>query len=162
GRFCMSSAAAAGARAFGVDRGLPFPLEDIPGAEAILLAGGNMAETMPPFMQYFAAQQADGGKLIVADPRRTLTAQAPAPHLRLRPGTDAALANGILHLLIRDGLVDEQFVRRHTEGFDRVKSVAATYWPERVERITGVPEAHLIQAARLLGQARAAMVLTAR
>ncbi|MCX6024379.1 MAG: molybdopterin-dependent oxidoreductase, partial [Chloroflexi bacterium] len=162
GRFCMSSAAAAGARAFGIDRGLPFPLEDLPGAEVILLAGGNMAETMPPFMQYFTAQQANGGKLIVADPRRTLTAQAATLHLRLRPGTDAALANGLLHLLIRDGLIDEDFIRRHTEGFERVKSVAATYWPERVEKITGVPEAHLIQAANMVGQARSAMVLTAR
>src|SRR6185503_7423335 len=74
GRFCMSSAAAAVNRAFGLDRGLPFPLEDLPHASVILLAGGNPAQTMPPIMQYFEAQQQNGGLLIVADPRRTATA----------------------------------------------------------------------------------------
>ena len=81
GRFCMSSAAAAGIRALGVDRGLPFPLEDIPNAEAILLVGGNPAATMPPIMQYFEAQRDNGGRLIVADPRFVA-----APRLRRRPG----------------------------------------------------------------------------
>ncbi len=103
GRFCMASAAAAGNRALGLDRGLPFPLEDIPGADAILLVGSNPAETMPPIMQYFDAQLARGGKLIVADPRRTATAQAATLYLQPTPGTDAALANGLLHIAVRDG-----------------------------------------------------------
>ena len=76
GRFCMGSGANGNLRAFGIDRGLPFPLSDIPGAEAILLTGGNPAETMPPIMQYFEAQRRRGGKLIVADPRLTPTARA--------------------------------------------------------------------------------------
>ena len=63
GRFCMSSAAAGASKALGIDRGLPFPLEDIPRAEVILLVGGNMAETMPPIMRYFEAQQRNGGAL---------------------------------------------------------------------------------------------------
>ena len=162
GRFCMSSAAAAGIRAFGVDRGLPFPLEDIPQAEVVLLVGGNIAETMPPIMQYFEAQRSNGGQLIVADPRRTTTAAAADLHLRLTPGSDAALANGLLHLLVRDGLIDDDYIRERTEGFARVREVAAAYWPERVERITGVPEAELLQAARMLGRAKTAMVLTGR
>ncbi|MDE2937550.1 MAG: molybdopterin oxidoreductase family protein [Chloroflexota bacterium] len=162
GRFCMSSAAAAGIRALGIDRGLPFPLEDIAQAEVILLAGSNVAETMPPIMQYFEAQRANGGVLVVSDPRRTKTAAAADLHLRLTPGTDAALANGLLHLLIRDDLIDHDYIRERTEGFARVRQVAATYWPERVERITGVPEAELLQAARLLGRASAAMILTGR
>ena len=162
GRFCMSSAAAAGIRALGIDRGLPFPLEDIDHAEVVLLAGGNVAETMPPIMQYFEAQRANGGMLVVADPRRTATATAADLHLRLTPGTDAALANGLLHLLIRDGLIDSDYIRERTEGFERVREVAASYWPERVERITGVPEAELVQTARLLGRAGSAMILTGR
>ncbi len=162
GRFCMSSAAAAGIRAFGIDRGLPFPLEDIPQAELILLVGSNPAETMPPMMQYFDAQRSNGGQLIVVDPRTTVTAQSAALHLRLTPGSDAALANGLLHLLIRFGYVDEQYIRDRTEGFERVKASVNAYWPERVERVTGVPESLLTQAAHLLGQAKTAMVLTAR
>jgi assimilatory nitrate reductase catalytic subunit len=162
GRFCMSSAAAAAKRAFGLDRGLPFPVEDIRRAEAVLLVGANPAETMPPLMRFFNAQREAGGTLVVADPRRTSTAQAATLHLALAPGTDTVLAHGLLHVLIRDGLVDEAYVRRRTEGFDKVRAAAAAYWPERVERVTGVPEAKLVQAAHALGRARTAMVLTAR
>ncbi|MEP7341752.1 MAG: molybdopterin oxidoreductase family protein [Acidobacteriota bacterium] len=162
GRFCMSSAAAAANKAFGIDRGLPFPVADIADAEAILLVGSNTAETMPPIMQYFDAQRRNGGKLIVADPRLSPTAQTASVHLRLTPGSDAALANGLMHLLVRDGLIDREFIQNHTESFEQVRSLAASYWPERVERITGVPEAQLIAAARLLGEAKTAMILTGR
>ena len=162
GRFCMSSAAAASIRSFGIDRGLPFPVEDIAGAEAVLLVGDNPAETMPPMMQYFDEQRANGGRLIVADPRLTPTAQRADLHLRLMPGTDAVLANGLLHILIRDGMVDAAYLAERTEGFDRVRSAVATYWPERVERITGVAEAELTRAAHLLGEAWSAMILTGR
>ena len=162
GRFCMSSAAAASIKAFGIDRGLPFPVEDIAGAEAILLVGSNAAETMPPIMQYFTEQSENGGRLIVADPRLTPTAQRAHLHLRLTPGTDAALANGILHILVRDGLIDTDYIEARTDGFTAVRSTVSTYWPERVERITGVSEADLTKAAHMLGEARTAMVLTAR
>ena len=162
GRFCMSSAAAAGIRALGVDRGLPFPLEDIPNAETILLVGSNPAATMPPIMQYFEAQRENGGSLIVADPRQTATAEAATLHLRTAPGSDAAVANGLLHILIGRGLIDSEYIEARTEGFERVRGIAATYWPERVERITGVPESQLLQAAYMLGRSRSAMILTGR
>ena len=162
GRFCMSSAAGAAIRAFGIDRGLPFPVEDIAKADVILLVGSNPAETMPPLMQYFQAQRAAGGTLIVVDPRRTLTAQSATMHLRLTPGSDAAVANGLLHLLLRDGAVDQAFLDTRTEGFEELRGVIATYWPERTEKVTGIPEAQLVRAARLLGGAKRPMVLTAR
>jgi assimilatory nitrate reductase catalytic subunit len=162
GRFCMSSAAAASLKAFGIDRGLPFPLADIPQAEVILLIGSNIAETMPPMMQYLEAQRARGGRLLVADPRTTATARAATFHLKLIPGSDAALANGLLHILIRDGLIDRAYIRERTEDFEKARSVAATYWPERVERLTGVAEAQLVQAAHELGTASSAMILSAR
>jgi assimilatory nitrate reductase catalytic subunit len=162
GRFCMSSAAGAAVKALGVDRGLPFPVEDIARADVVLLVGSNPAETMPPLMQYFAAQRAAGGSLIVVDPRRTITAQSATLHLRLTPGSDAALANGLLHLLVKRGAVDLEFVRERTEGFEQLRGVLATYWPERVEKITGVSEALLVSATNLLAKARRPMVLTAR
>jgi len=162
GRFCMSSAAAAASKAFGLDRGLPFPLSDISQASAILLVGSNVAETMPPVMRYFESQQSNGGKLFVVDPRRTPTAQWATLHLPLKPGSDAALANGLLHVLVRDRLIDEEYISRRTEGFDDALRVSAAYWPERVERITGVPEAVFTQAARTLGTADRAMILTSR
>jgi assimilatory nitrate reductase catalytic subunit len=162
GRFCMSSAAAAASMAFGVDRGLPFPLADIPHADAILLVGSNVAETMPPIMRYFEAQQSSGGKLAVVDPRRTPTAQWATHHLQIRPGSDAALANGLLHVVVREGLLDQRFIELRTEGFADALRISAAYWPDRVEQITGVPEAALVETARLLGTARRPMILTAR
>ena len=162
GRFCMWSAASAQSMAFGIDRGLPFPLADISRAKAILLVGSNAAETMPPAMRYFEAQQVGGGKLIVVDPRRTPTAQWATHHLPLRPGSDTALANGLVHILVRDNLVDQDYIRHRTEDFDEVRRVVAAYWPERVEQLTGVPERLLVDSARLLGTAGSVMVLTAR
>jgi assimilatory nitrate reductase catalytic subunit len=162
GRFCMSSAAAAGIKALGIDRGLPFPLVDIPRAEAILLAGGNPAECMPPVMQYFDEQRSRGGRLIVLDPRATPTALGATLHLQITPGTDLALANGLLHVAVRDRLIDEGFIAERTTGFEAVRRVIAAYWPERVERVTGVPVRQIQEAAHLLGGAATAMVLTAR
>ena len=162
GRFCMSSAAAAGMKAFGIDRGLPFPLDDIAGAQTVLLIGSNIAETMPPVMRYLDRHRHGDGALIVVDPRRTPTAQSATVHLKLVPGSDVALANGLLHILVRDRLIDEDYIRQRTDGFARVRSLVASYWPAHVERITGVPEADLERAAHLLGAANGAMVLTAR
>lgn len=162
GRFCMSSAAAAATKAFGIDRGLPFPLADLAGADAILLVGSNLAETMPPVMQYFQEQKARGGSLIVVDPRATVTAASSTLHLQITPGTDAALANGLLHIAMQAGYLDEGFIAARTNGFDFVRRTASSYWPARVERITGIPEQQLQQAALLLGQARTAIILTAR
>jgi assimilatory nitrate reductase catalytic subunit len=162
GRFCMSSAAAAGVRAFGVDRGLPFPLQDLAAADAILLVGSNVAETMPPFTRWLSDQQAGGGALIVVDPRQTPTARRATQHLQITPGTDLALANGLLHILIAEGSVDESYIAARTSGFGEVRRVVAAYWPERVERITGVTVAEQRAAVRLLAGAERAMVLTSR
>jgi assimilatory nitrate reductase catalytic subunit len=163
GRFCMASAAAASIKAFGIDRGLPFPLADIPHAATILLTGSNPAETMPPVMQYFQQQaQNGGGSLIVVDPRLTPTAAAATLHLQITPGTDSALANGLLHIALREKYIDQTFVERRTTGFEEVKRAVASYWPARVERITGIPEKALAIAAQLLGEASSAMILTAR
>jgi assimilatory nitrate reductase catalytic subunit len=162
GRFCMASAAAAGLRAFGIDRGMPFPMQDIAQTDAIMMIGSNPAETMPPIMQYFDAQRERGGQMIVADPRCTATAKRASLHLQLSPGTDAALANGLVHVAIQDRLIDRDFIASRTSGFDKVQRLVATYWPDRVERITGVPAAMIVKAAHVMGEAPTAMVLTGR
>ena len=122
GRFCMASSAAAGLRAFGMDRGLPFPIADIAGADCILITGGNPAETMPPIMQYFDEARARGAQVIVSDPRRTATARAATLHLPLTPGTDAALANGLLHVAVAHRLIDTDYIEARTAGWDRVRA----------------------------------------
>jgi assimilatory nitrate reductase catalytic subunit len=162
GRFCMSSAAAGANRAFGLDRGLPFPLDDVGSTGCVLLVGSNLAETMPPFMSHLARMREAGGTLVVVDPRRTPTAAAGDLHLQAQPGTDLALANGLLHLAIEEGFVDGDYVAARTTGFEAVRAACASWWPARVERVTGVAESDLRQAVRLLGAASTAMILTAR
>ncbi|MFF9910521.1 molybdopterin oxidoreductase family protein [Streptomyces sp. NPDC013457] len=162
GRFCMSSAAAAHQRAFGLDRGLPFPLEDVPRTGCVILVGSNLAETMPPALRYLTELKANGGKLIVVDPRRTRTAEQADLHLAPRPGTDLALALGLLHLVVAEGRVDEEFVRERTAGWEAARAGAMAHWPELVERITGVPVPLLRDAMRMFSDAESGMVLTAR
>jgi assimilatory nitrate reductase catalytic subunit len=157
GRFCMSSAAAAGTAAFGLDRGLPFPVTDLGGADVVLLAGANPAETMPPLMQHLRSPE-----LIVIDPRRTATAEQAALHLQPLPGTDLALALGLLHIAVTDGFSDTEFIRERTRGFDAAWQRAMSWWPERVERVTGVPVSEQRRAVRMLAEAGSAYVLTGR
>ena len=162
GRFCMSSAAAAGIKAFGLDRGLPFPLEDIPKSGCVILVGSNLAETMPPSLRFFTELRENGGTLVVIDPRRTKTAEQADLHLAPRPGTDLALALGLLHLVIAEGRVDEEYVRERTAGWEDARAAAMAHWPEYVERITGVSVPQLRETVRLFCEPESAMVLTAR
>ncbi|MFE9860916.1 molybdopterin oxidoreductase family protein [Streptomyces sp. NPDC005780] len=162
GRFCMSSAAAAHQRAFGLDRGLPFPLEDIPRTGCVILVGSNLAETMPPALRYLTELRENGGRLIVIDPRRTRTAEQADLHLAPRPGTDLALALGMLHLVVSQGRVDEDFVRERTSGWDEARAGVMAHWPELVERLTGVPVPQLRAAVEMFCDTESGMVLTAR
>ena len=162
GRFCMSSAATASQRAFGLDRGMPFPLEDVAATDAILLVGSNLAETMPPAVAYIDEQRLRGGRLIVIDPRATVTARRATLHLQNVPGSDLALANGLLHIAIKDGFVDAAFVERRTTDFHLAAQRVGAYWPDRVERLTGVSVADMRRAVALLGEAETAIVLTGR
>lgn len=162
GRFCMSSAAAAHQRAFGLDRGLPFPLEDIPRTGCVILVGSNPADTMPPALRFFRELRENGGTLIVVDPRRTRTAEQADLHLAPRPGTDLALALGLLHLVVAGGHTDEEFIAERTTGWEEARAGAMAHWPELVERITGVPVPKLREAVAMFCAPASAMVLTAR
>ncbi|MDD4931883.1 MAG: molybdopterin oxidoreductase family protein [Methylacidiphilaceae bacterium] len=162
GRFCMSSAAVAMKRAFGLDRGLPFPIADISGAEVVVLVGANVSETMPPLEQYLKEQRSRGGSLIVIDPRRTSTACHADLHLPLRPGSDAALALGLLHLILAEDRVDWEFVAKRTVGFEEVRKQAIAFWPERAARLTGLSPSQLREVASLLGKAKTLLVLSGR
>jgi assimilatory nitrate reductase catalytic subunit len=158
----MSSAAAAGNRAFGIDRGLPFPVADIEKAEVILLVGSNAADTLPPIVQWFERQKRLGGRLAVIDPRKTPTAKAADLFLPVTPGSDLALANGLLYLAIEEELLDRAFVEKRTSGFDAVRRAVLTYHPAHVERLTGIGEATMRKLVRWLGTARSAMILSGR
>jgi assimilatory nitrate reductase catalytic subunit len=161
GRYCMASAAGGQNKAFGIDRGLPFPVEDIARTKTLLLWGANSAETMPPLMQWVHQQRASGN-LIVVDPRRTETARAANLHLQLTPGSDLALAQGLLHLAIDLNLVDLDYISRRTQGFDDVRRAAMEIHPAHVERLTGVPIDDQIRTVRLLAREPSSMLLSGR
>jgi len=165
GRYCMSSAAAAGNRAFGLDRGLPFPLEDLDAASTILLLGTNVAETMPPFVGHLSGAQSSGG-LVVVDPRRTPTARLTEDgrglHVQPAPGTDLALLLGLAHVVITEGLVDAEYLAARTAGFESVRRSVAPWWPERVQSVTGVAALTLRRLARRLASGGNTYILTGR
>jgi assimilatory nitrate reductase catalytic subunit len=168
GRFCMSSAAAAGMRAFGVDRGLPFPLTDLDTASTILMLGSNVAETMPPFVQHLQGAR-DAGGLIVVDPRRSATAKFTADggglHLQPLAGTDLTLLLGLSHVIIHEGLAHEDFIAARTTGYEAVVRSVNSFWPERVQSITGVPAELIRETARRLAHGAAkggSYILTGR
>ena len=154
GRWCMSSAASAGTRAFGLDRGLPFPLADIEEADVVVLVGSNMAETMPPAARHLDALRERGGQVVVIDPRRTATADRADVFVQPVPGADLALALGVLHLLVAGGLVDAAYIAARTSGWEAVRDSVGAWWPERVERVTGVPASEVRALAALLGGGR--------
>jgi len=162
GRWCMASAAGGSNRAFGIDRGLPFPVEDIAGAEMVVLVGSNCADTLPPIMQWFEKQKAGGGRLAVVDPRRTATARKADLHLPITPGSDLALANGLLYLALEEGFLNRDYIAARTTGFDAVRATVLGYHPAAVERITGVSEAQMRQLIRWIGAAKSCMLLTSR
>ncbi|SDB91067.1 assimilatory nitrate reductase (NADH) alpha subunit apoprotein [Sanguibacter gelidistatuariae] len=156
GRFCMASAAAGANRAFGLDRGLPFPLADLGGAQAVILLGSNLAETMPPALQHLAGARERGG-LIVVDPRRsataTLTADGAGVHLQPVPGTDLVVLLALLHVVWAEGLSDAGYLESRTTGADAVRRSVAAWWPERAEQVCGIDAGELRRVARLLAAA---------
>ncbi|MDQ6798122.1 MAG: molybdopterin oxidoreductase family protein [Actinomycetota bacterium] len=162
GRYCMASAAAAQNRAFGIDRGLPFPLSDIAEANTLVLWGSNVADTMPPLTHWLERQRSAGGQLIVVDPRRTATAQLAGLHLQPIPGTDLAVANGLLHLAIADGLIDHAFIEARTSGWEELAPSVSAWTPQRVEQTAGVPERILRRTVEALARGPASMLLSGR
>ncbi|MDQ6838510.1 MAG: nitrite reductase small subunit NirD, partial [Actinomycetota bacterium] len=162
GRYCMSSAAAAQNVAFGIDRGMPFPVSDIAEADVVTLWGANPADTMPPLMQWLDEQHGRGGQLIVVDPRRSVTAEGAQLHLQPNPGTDLALALGLLHLAVDGDLIDPGYIEDRTRDWDRTRETVSEWRPGRVEAVTGIAQGDVHRAIGLIAGAPASMLLTGR
>jgi assimilatory nitrate reductase catalytic subunit len=162
GRYCMSSAAAGQNRAFGIDRGLPFPVSDIAETKTLVLWGSNCADTMPPIMQWVFEQKNRGGNLVVVDPRRTDTARNASLHLQLTPGTDLALANALLRIALDQGLFDADYIAARTEGFDACRRSLLALDLAHVERLTGVSLEQQRRLVRLLAEPESSMILSGR
>ncbi len=157
-RVCHSPTSFALRKSFGLS-GATGSFDDIEAAEVALLIGVNPTQGHPVVGARIKQAALRGLKLITADPRRIELADYGVLHLANRPGTNAALANGLGHVLIRDGMLDEEFIEARTEGFEATAELVDAYTPEAVEEITGVPAADVERAAHLYGETDRACIL---
>ncbi len=161
GRLCMVSAGAGNSKAFGVDRAAN-PWSDILGAELIWISGANVAECAPITTDYVWQARERGARVIVVDPRLTPIARTCDLFLPIKPGRDAALFNGILHLMIEHGWVDREFIASQTVGFDELARHVAEWTPSRTAAVTGITESAIRQAAEWWGTAKSSFLMHAR
>lgn len=160
-RLCMSSAVAAYKLSFGQD-GPPASYADLDVADCFFIIGANMADCHPILFNRLRGRKKTGGenvKLIVADPRRTNTAAQADYYLPLKPGGDVALLNSMLFVLYQQNLVDKDFIKNHTSGWETVEQNLAGYAPELVEEVTGLSAEQIRAAAMAFGQSKAAVTL---
>ncbi|MEU4892629.1 bifunctional nitrate reductase/sulfite reductase flavoprotein subunit alpha [Streptomyces sp. NPDC044780] len=152
-RLCMAGAGTGYKLSLGAD-GPPGSYQDFEAADVFFVIGSNMADCHPIlFLRMMDRVKSAGAKLIVVDPRRTATAAKADLFLQIKPGTDLALLNGLLHLLHAHGHTDAEFIAEHTEGWEAMPEFLADYPPATVAEITGIPEDDLREAARLIGEA---------
>jgi assimilatory nitrate reductase catalytic subunit len=161
GRLCMVSAGVAYKLAFDVDRSL-ISWSEIPKADVLMVIGANIGDCAPITTDYIWRCRDRGGKLIVIDPRMTPISRNADLYLPVRPGTDLALLMGILHVIVRDGLEDKQFIERHTTGWDTVAESVTTHHPQKAAEMTGVPPQSIEKAAHWFAKADKAIAMHAR
>lgn len=160
-RLCMASAVAGYTRSLGAD-GPPASYADLDEADCFLLVGTNTADCHPVTFKRIRKRKIAGGDdvaVIVADPRWTETADLADLHLPLRPGSDIALLNTMLHVIWREDLLDRSFMSASTLGWEDLRGVIERYPPERGEALTGLSRESIVAAARAFGRARRAMSL---
>ncbi|MDX3450889.1 bifunctional nitrate reductase/sulfite reductase flavoprotein subunit alpha [Streptomyces sp. ME02-8801-2C] len=153
-RLCMASAGTGYKLSLGAD-GPPGSYDDFDLADAFLVIGSNMADCHPILYLRMMERVKAGAKLIVVDPRRTATAAKADLFLQIKPGTDLAFLNGLLHLLHAGGYTDPEFIAAHTDGWEEMPAFLADYPPDAVSAITGIPEDDIREAARIIGEASA-------
>ncbi len=151
-RLCMASAASGYKLSLGADAP-PGSYQDIDRLDCALVIGANMAECHPILFLRLLDRKKSGAKIIVVDPRKNPTAEKADLFLQIKPGTDLALLNGILHLLEKENRVEKKFISQNTEGWAELKSLLPDYPPSRVAEITGLREVDIRLAAQWIGDA---------
>ena len=157
-RLCHSSTVAGLALSFG-SGAMTNPSDDLLLADVILVTGSNTTENHPIIGLKIREAVERGAKLVLFDPRRIQLSDIATVWARQKPGTDVAWINGLMHVILREGLANEEFVAARTEGFDAVAKRVAAYTPERVAEITGVPAELIVEAARLYAKAERASIV---
>lgn len=159
-RLCHAPTVVALREAFG-SSAMTGSISDLAISDALLVVGSNASEQHPLVACYILEAKASGARLVVADPRRTQLSELADIHLRPRPGTDIAWINALLGVIIRDGLIDQEFIASRTEGFEQVRSALSGYTPEASESATGIPAEDLVAAAEIFGSAERGAVVYA-
>ncbi len=134
-------------------------VQELNGAKAILVTGSNTTSNHPVIGYQIREAVRKGAKLIVAEPRRIPLVDIADVHLRLKPGTDVALHNAIVHVIIREGLEDKEYIQERTNGFEYLKEMVEKYTPEYVSEITGVAAEDIETAARLFAEAESGSIV---
>ncbi|WP_051344371.1 molybdopterin-dependent oxidoreductase [Alicyclobacillus herbarius] len=152
-RLCTATTQWALLESFGVD-GSPAGFEDLDVTDTIMLFGHNIAETGTVLFERIMSRKRRGEKpfIIVVDPRKTLTADAADLHLQLIPGSNLALLNGILHLILQNGWIDKTFIANHTVGFDEMAKSVEPWNLDVTAEVTGLPRGQIMRAAEQLGK----------
>ncbi|WP_267878329.1 bifunctional nitrate reductase/sulfite reductase flavoprotein subunit alpha [Mycolicibacter heraklionensis] len=151
-RLCMASAGSGYKQSLGAD-GPPGSYQDFDHADVFFVIGANMADCHPILFLRMMDRVKAGAKLIVVDPRRSATAEKADLFLQIAPGTDLALLNGLLHLIVANGHTDDEFIAEYTQGWDVMPSFLEQFTPEAVAELTGIPEADIRTAAAWIGEA---------
>jgi len=158
-RLCHSSTVAGLARAFG-SGAMTNSIMELRNAKCIFVTGSNTTEAHPIIaLEIKAAVMKNGAKLIVADPRRIDLVRFSTCWLRQKSGTDVALFNGMMHVIMSEGLEDRTFIENRTENFERFYDTVMQYTPERAAEITGVPPDDIREAARIYAGAETASIV---
>jgi len=153
-RLCTATSDAALKISFGTD-GQPASYTDIDVTDCIMLVGHNIAsqETVLWMRMLDRLAGPNPPKIVVIDPRVTFTAQKADVHLQPKLGTNVAVLNGLIHLLVKNGQIDENYINQHTTGFELLKKQTLKWTPELVEEVSNVPAGKLMEAASLIGNA---------
>jgi formate dehydrogenase alpha subunit len=157
-RLCHASTVVGLGKTFG-SGAMTNSIGELEDADCIFVIGSNTTEQHPLIARYIMRAREKGTKLIVADPRLIPLTQFADYHLRQRPGTDVALLNGFMNVILKEGWEDKKFINERTEGFEELKEVVEKYTPEEVEKITGIPKELIIKAARTYAQAKSASLV---
>ncbi|MFA6621773.1 MAG: formate dehydrogenase subunit alpha [Candidatus Caldatribacteriota bacterium] len=151
-RLCHSATVAGLAQAFG-SGAMTNSIKELANASVIYVTGSNTTENHPIIaLEIKKAVTKNGAKLIVADPREIELTKYATLWLRHKPGTDVALFNGLMNVIINEGLENKEFIKERTEDYDKLKEVVLKYTPEIVEKITGVPAEDIKKAARIYAE----------
>jgi predicted molibdopterin-dependent oxidoreductase YjgC len=123
-------------------------IPEIENTRFIFVIGSNTTEAHPVLALRMKKAARNGATLVVADPRKIWLTKLAKRHLQLRPGSDVWLVNAMMHVILKEGLQNEEYIREHTEDFDAVAEVVSRYTPEEAEKVTGVPAADIVATAR--------------